>query len=311
MQSLYALETEKLAQANGEVNAVYEDTELPAIKAKGLKLLNEKFDQSAMLFTLMMSYITRIAQYAEVDAKFRASKYLATEQDKNVNTKIAGNEYVWAILENETFKDKLASLNIENYIDPDYIKSLYAELVKSDAYLQYIEEEGRNTASDKAIITYIWATLLYGSEDFNNYILDEFEYWEDDKDMINILIENFIKQKRAPNFLSFVSSEKKEYAVSLLNTVLEKEAFLMEQVVPKLKNWDPERVAQIDMIALKMGVAEFLYFPTIPTKVTINEYIEVAKLYSTMQSGQFVNGVLDNILKTLNEQNKIRKVARS
>lgn len=311
MQSLYALETEKLAQANGEITAAYDDAALPTIKAKGLRILNEKFDQSAMLFTLMMSYITRIAQYAEADAKFKASKYITTEEDLNVNTKIAGNEYVWAIISNETFKEKVETLNIENHIQPEFVKSLYNDLVKSEEYIAYTQEEGRTTAGDKAIISYLWSTVLFNNETFDNNILDEFEYWEDDKDMINILIENFIKQKRSPNFLSFISSEKKEYAVTLLNTVLEKEAYLMEHVVPKLKNWDPERVALIDMITLKMGVAELLFFPTIPTKVTINEYIEVAKLYSTMQSGQFVNGVLDNILKTLNEQNKIRKVARS
>jgi transcription antitermination protein NusB len=79
-------------------------------------------------------------------------------------------------------------------------------------------------------------------------------------------------------------------------------------IVPKLKNWDPERIALLDMILMKMGVAEFLYFETIPPKVTINEYIDLAKEYSTAQSGQFVNGILDNINKEMTEQGNMKKV---
>ena len=123
-------------------------------------------------------------------------------------------------------------------------------------------------------------------------------------------IVNSHKNQKNLNFLKFISSEKKEYAQSLLATVLEKEDYLLELIQPKFKNWDAERIATIDLTVLKMGVAELLYFPTIPTKVTINEYIEVAKQYSTEQSGQFVNGVLDNILKDLTKENVIRKIDR-
>jgi N utilization substance protein B len=92
--------------------------------------------------------------------------------------------------------------------------------------------------------------------------------------------------------------------------VTDKEEFCTELIAPKLNNWDKERVAMIDMLLLRMGVCEFLYFPTIPTKVTINEYIDIAKQYSTPQSGQFVNGVLDNILKDLVKENKVVKTDR-
>src|SRR5690606_17495936 len=121
----------------------------------------------------------------------------------------------------------------------------------------------------------------------------------------------FFKSSSKINFLKLISGEKSEYAHSLLNTVLDKEQYCTELIQPKLINWDSERVALIDMLLLRMGVSELLYFPTIPTKVTINEYIELAKLYSTPQSGQFVNGVLDNILKDLTKENKIHKEERT
>ncbi|MCU0389007.1 MAG: transcription antitermination factor NusB [Chitinophagaceae bacterium] len=95
----------------------------------------------------------------------------------------------------------------------------------------------------------------------------------------------------------------------MLETVINRRGQLDELIKPKLKNWDPERLAQLDTILLEMGVCEFLYFETIPIKVTINEYIDLAKEYSTQQSGQFVNGILDNLRKELESNNQIHKVA--
>jgi N utilization substance protein B len=126
-----------------------------------------------------------------------------------------------------------------------------------------------------------------------------------------MLMENFFRNGEKVNFLSLLSGEKKEYALELLKTTLEKEDFCMELINPKLDNWEAERIPVIDLLLLKMGVCEMLFFPTIPTKVTINEYIEVAKMYSTPQSGQFINGVLDNILKELEKDNKIGKQERT
>ena len=104
-----------------------------------------------------------------------------------------------------------------------------------------------------------------------------------------------------------ISKDKWDFAKSLITTVLDKNEHLESFIFPKLKNWDAERIAALDMIIMKMGVAEFLYFETIPPKVTINEYIDIAKEYSTQQSGQFVNGILDNIHKELVQQNKLHK----
>ena len=102
-------------------------------------------------------------------------------------------------------------------------------------------------------------------------------------------------------------AEKKTFGKELLQTVIDKEQHVTELIKARLKNWDPERIAVLDMILMKMGVCEFLYFPTIPPKVTINEYIDLAKDYSTAQSGHFVNGILDGIHKDLVEQKKIYK----
>lgn len=310
MQTLYALESSRVKAEDGIKNEVLEPSEMAELAYKYRKILDAKIEQSSLLFSLSLLYIAKIMQYAEIDAKLKGAKYIQSEADKNVSTKLVGNEYLWSLISNATFVEASEKFNLESYIQADDIRTLYVQLSKTEEYLAYTQNEERSGTEDKSIFLFIWTNLILNNDQFDTIINESFEDWEDDKDMINILIENWTKKRKNTNFLSFISSDKKEYAHDLLKTTIEKDAILMDYIAPKLKNWDAERVAQIDLIVLKMGVAEFLFFPTIPTKVTINEYIEISKMYSTPQSGQFVNGVLDNILKMLVEQNKIRKVAR-
>jgi len=301
MQALYTLETSFPADGTLSSNTIIQ---------KGLKILNEKIENSSDLFTLMLAYLTKIAQYAEVDARNRSAKYLPTDADKKVSIKIAGNTFVWELLENETFKEKIKESKLDQYIDQSWIKKLYQQLETSEEYQKYILEESRDSTEEKNIIKYLWYKIILNNENFIEFISDEWSTWEDDSDMLFMLFENLFKNPKNINFLRFISAEKKEFAVTLLETVLEKEDYLLGLIQPKFKNWDSERIAIIDLTLLKMGVCELLYFPTIPTKVTINENIEIAKQYSTEQSGQFVNGVLDNILKELTKEGTIRKIER-
>lgn len=309
MQAIYALDAYAITPAEsqkGDIGPSAEENE-----KNGIRLLVEKIQRSSDLFSLMLLYISKVAQYSETSARQRASKYLPTQEDLEVNTKIAGNTFLWDLLGNTTFQEKVKEDKLERFIDEEWVKKIYRSLVNADLYKEYTAEQSRNAATEKQIMQHIWKKEILDNEDFQEYIGDEWSGWEDDKEMVVMLVENYFRSHKNVNFLQFISAEKREYAYSLLKTVLQKEEHLMELIRPKLKNWDAERVAIIDMILLKMGVAELLYFPTIPTKVTINEYIEIAKNYSTPQSGQFVNGVLDNLLKELTTANKIRKIDRT
>lgn len=280
-------------------------------KKTGSRLLDEKLNHSLDLFTISILYITRIAQYVEADARLRASKYLPTKEDLNVNTKIAGNEFLWQILSNQTFTEKTKEAKISHHIDEEWVKKVYQQLTKTAEYKEYISEQSREVKKEKAIIQFIWEKQMLENEALQEHFSEELPYWEDDKEMTLMLMENFFKSNQKINFLNLISAEKREYAHNLLRTVIDKADYCMEFIKPKLVNWDAERVALIDLLLLRMGLCEMLYFPTIPTKVTINEYIEIAKLYSTPQSGQFVNGVLDNILKDLEKEKLIQKQERS
>lgn len=298
MQTLYTL------SATTETG----DTEL-AIK-EGLRTLNEQLSHSLELFTIAVQYLGAVAQYAETDARVRSSKYLVTESDRNVNTKIAGNNFIWKTLSDETFAQKVKDSGSHHSLNEEWVKKLYQQLVQTSEYQEYIARESREAKSEKAIIRYIWTELIIKNEDFQSQLQDDLQGWEDDREMIFMLMDNFFKNSSTINYLSLLSAEKLDYAKSLLRTVLEKADYCMSLISPKLINWEADRVALIDLILLRMGVCELLYFPSIPTKVTINEYIEIAKQYSTPQSGHFVNAILDNILKDLNKENKIQKQER-
>lgn len=298
MQTLYTLATSEPGEQ--ELN-----------KKIGSRILNEKLDRSLDLFTISILFTFRVAQYAERDAQQRSAKYLPSAEDLNVSTKIAGNDFLWQVLGNQTFKEKVKESKLEHFVDDEWVKKVYQQMVKTDAYLDYIATNERTPAKERAIIQFIWEKQILENESLQEYFSEELPGWEDDREMTLMLMENFFKSSQKINFLNLISTEKKEYAHDLLHTVMDKEDYCMELIQPKLINWDAERVALIDLLLLRMGVCELLYFPTIPTKVTINEYIEIAKTYSTPQSGQFVNGVLDNILKDLVKENKIEKQDRT
>ena len=278
---------------------------------KGRKILNEKLNQSLDLFTVAVLYVTSVAQYAEQDARQRAAKYLPTLEDKDVNTRIAGNTFLWQILEEPTFKEKIQADKLDRYISPEWIKKLYQELAKTPEYEAYIALPARDAKSEKAIMQFIWEGLIQKNESLQEYFLDEVPGWEDDKEMATMLMQNFFRNPAKTNFLNLLTAEKREYAYDLLRIVLEKEDYTMELITPHLTNWEADRVALIDMLLLRMGICELLYFPTIPPVVTINEYIEVAKQYSTPQSGHFVNAIMDHLLKELTQQDKIHKQERN
>ena len=145
------------------------------------------------------------------------------------------------------------------------------------------------------------------NEEFIQHIEECFINWDDDAEMMNAMVLNFIQKTKTVDLSQFVSPDKMEFAKSLLLTTVAKKEVSMELLKPKLKNWDAERIAALDLIIIQMGICEFLYFDTIPTKVTINEYIDLAKEYSTPQSGQFINGILDNIHKELSAKGSIQK----
>ena len=272
------------------------------------KLLQQQFDQVRSLYVYLIYFLTEVTRYAETNSHQRAGKHLPTSADLNVNIKIAGNELLWKMLEDPALKEQFAKEKPQQFINIELVRKIYLDLTATDDYKAYILKPSRSSSEEKKILEFILNDMLLANETFVSHIEDNFFNWDDDGEMIIQLLVSYMQKPGSVNFKQMLSPDKEEFAKGLLRTVLEKDEYLQGLIIPKLKNWDPERIALLDMILMKMGVSEFLYFETIPPKVTINEYIDLAKDYSTQQSGQFVNGILDNIHKELVQQGKMQKV---
>ena len=272
------------------------------------KVLLKHFEETSDLFFYLTYFIMELAHYAETDASVRAGKHLPNYQDLHVNTKIAGNEVLEKMAQDISIKQQFEKRKPAYRMDKELLRKIYGQLTATPQYLQYIRNEERDKKEEKEIIEFILSDMMLANENFLAHIEENFSNWDDDGEMVIQLLLGSIQKPAAANYGEMISAEKLSFAKNLLRTVLEKTEHLQSIIVPKLKNWDPERIAQLDMILMKMGVAEFLYFETIPPKVTINEYIDLAKEYSTAQSGQFVNGILDNIHKELVQEGKMQKV---
>lgn len=280
----------------------------PTPGADPQKILQQHFSQTRALFVYLIYFLTEVTRYAETDAHQRAAKHLPSAGDLNVNTKIAGNELLWKILDDAALKEQIALEKPGLMIDRELVRRIYHDLTETSEYKNYISGAFREKQEERKIMEFILNDLLLANELFISHIEENFSNWDDDGEMIVQLLVTYLQKPGAYNFKQMLSPDKEQFAKGLLATVLEKNEHLQSLIIPKLKNWDPERIALLDMIMMKMGVSEFLFFETIPPKVTINEYIDLAKEYSTPQSGQFVNGILDNIHKELVQQGKMQKV---
>jgi N utilization substance protein B len=294
----------KVMQTLYTITAMETDTK----PGDAVKILQKHFDQTRQLFIYLVYFLSEVSRYAEKDAHTRASKHLPKYEDLHVNTKISGNEILLKINEDPSFKEFIKKDHPETLVDTELVRKIYHDLVETKEYKAYIANQKREKKEEKEILEFIFEKFMLEKENFLSHIEENFTNWDDDAEMVILLLTNYLQKPGSYNFKEMISEEKWNFAKGLLQTVREKSEHLEGLVIPKLKNWDPERIALLDMILMKMGVAEFLYFETIPPKVTINEYIDLAKEYSTSQSGQFVNGILDNIHKELVQQGKMHKV---
>ena len=291
MQSLYTLDS-----MGNDVNP-----------AEAVRLLRKQIDQSRCLFVYLVYFLSEVARYAEKDALKKASKHLPTQQDLNINTKITGNELLWKIVEEQSYVTACGETKPQLLIDEELLKKTYQALALSEEYTDYIGLQNRDKKGEKDILEFIFTNLMLPNEHFISHVEEHFINWDDDAEMMNVLMLNFLQKPGSYNFNEFVSKEKWDFAKGLLETTIDKKEVSMELLKPKLKNWDADRIAALDLIIIEMGISEFLFFETIPPRVTINEYIDLAKDYSTPQSGQFINGILDNIHKELTAEGKINK----
>jgi len=271
--------------------------------------LKKSIDKSRSLLAFLLYNIIEIAKYSEVRAFDRANKNIVTDEDRNVSTKIAGNEILWAIVESPSYKRLMEEEKPERITNREYIKKFYLQLVDTVEYVAYTHHNLRIRKDEVDILSIIFNDIMLQDENFIALCEELFSNWDDDIEMLQKVILTILQKPEKYKVDVLISDDKWKFALKLLETVIEKKEHIMSLIEPKLRNWDADRIALVDMILIKMGIAELLYFDTIPTKVTLNECIDLAKEYSTLQSAQFINGILDNIHKELLAAGKINKTS--
>jgi len=257
---------------------------------------------SYQLYLQNLLMIQRICEYAKHDLATRNAKLRPTAQDKTFKAILANNLAIRSLSENEELSKTFDRYGVRSMIDADQIQSLYREFIQTTEFKNYLSEGdmGKEPTVTLLLALYKW---LQGHELFLNMVEDHFPLWKEDKSLVVGAMKKTIKAM--PLEQDFYKAYEEhgesivEFGQPLLKFVVEANDNLLERIKAHLQNWDADRVAIIDMILIKMAMGEFLQFPKIAPEVTMNEYVDISKVYSTDKSREFVNGMLDNLLKAL------------
>ena len=299
MQSLYAYFT-------------FKDKNLALAQKQMLK----QCDSIAHLYLLLLSIPLALAQFSKDFLDQQKHKYFPTDADKNSTEKFAENNLIKLISEDVVLMcqiDKVSGLWQNN--DHEFIKKLFVKIWKSDLYKQYTSSSQSSFKGDKEFLLSVFDNYII-ENDLLHYILEEESiFWMDDLPFVANLVYSQIKateigESRVIATNVFKNKDDRTFAENLFSkTIVNHKEF--ESIISKrAKNWDLDRIATMDQILLKMALCELIYFDEIPVKVTLNEYIEIAKYYSTSNSKGFINGILDKVLSEYKETGEIKKVGR-
>ncbi|MGI9532874.1 transcription antitermination factor NusB [Lutimonas sp.] len=282
-------------------------------KEEKFLLFNVK--KATELYVLQLMLMVEIRNLALEHIEIKKKKYLATNEDKNPNLKFVNNEVIKLIAESEEIKEYLSKSKLIDWKDNrEYVRIILDELTESDLYKTYMESDSASFEEDKVFVADFFKNILAPNEKLFDYYESLNLSWVDDYPLVNTTILKAIKQLGKGDSLGLkqlkVKADDEEFLVDLFRKAILHQQEFTEEIDEKTPNWDTERIADMDMILIKMALTEFLYFPSIPTKVTINEYIEIAKDYSTRKSSYFINGVLDKLLKDYNKSGRLKKIGR-
>ncbi|WP_299580202.1 transcription antitermination factor NusB [uncultured Sunxiuqinia sp.] len=268
------------------------------------------------LYHYLLDLIIEVSKHAESVVELRKKKHFPTEEDLHPNTRFIRNQLIAQLQTNESLNKYLEQSKLSWVNEPELIKKLYLTLVDSDFYKSYMNDAESSYQSDRKFVEQVFTDIILQSEDLIQLLEEQSIYWNDDLDfVVSMIIKTFKKFKeytREDQALlpMFKDEEDRQFVKDLFRKVVLNHDELKETVTKYTVNWDVERIAFIDELILEMAIGEFLYFPSIPTKVSLNEYIELSKYYSTKKSRNFINGILDKALKALKSEDKIIKAGR-
>jgi len=267
------------------------------------------------LYLIMLSSLIEIKKTEEVFLERSSKKHLVTAEERNPNKKFINNKVIELLSESNSLSIALENRKITNWeLADEYIQILLQQIKQSEFYANYMANRVNTFEEDKQFVVDIFTEIIVPNEKLYEYLEDNKLTWIDDIPLVNTEIIKQLKAIKENSEIKipklYKDADDKDFVRDLFRKTVLNEGAFAKEYMDKTPNWDTERIAELDTIILKMAICEFLRFPSIPVKVTINEYLELAKEYSTPKSSIFINGILDNLVKEFQANDKLNKIGR-
>jgi N utilization substance protein B len=284
---------------------------------KDEKFLLQSLESMYDLYLILLSLLVEVQKKAEDHLAKTQKKFLATHEDKNPSYKFINNKMLALIKDDINLKNELENRKLNYwYLDFEYVDIIFKAILESSIYKDYMKTKSSDFNEDKTFLIDIFSEIIAPNEKLYDYFEDKKLTWIDDLPIVNTSILKLLK-KAKPNVSQsyftpklYKDQDDRDFALELFKKTILNRSKFSEEISKKTTNWDSDRIANIDGVLLQMALCEFQKFPSIPVKVTINEYLEIAKEYSTPKSSIFINGILDKIIKEYFEQGIHPKMGR-
>lgn len=294
----------------------YHQSDNKAVQAHEKTLL-QSIDKVFEMYVWMLALMNDVAQYAYVDAEERANRFVKSNREEAGNLKITENLFLKQVTGHEDYQAAVKKYRADWSVDPELPRALFATLKAAPEYAAYLSAEKDHFVPERDISKFIFKKVILKSTLADQAFEERFINWQVDEEVLQAMMaktfKNFADSEGSNVKLADISAnwaEDREFITELFEATIRNDKDFQGLITGKTQNWEAERIAMMDTLLMKMALAEFMAFSSIPVKVTINEYLEIAKEFSTPKSNSFINGILDKILSDLKAEGKIRKSGR-
>ena len=265
------------------------------------------------LYNFLLLLMVEVTKYANKRLEAAKNKLAPSKEDLTPNTKFVDNQFIVQLEVNKQLLDFANNQKKTWENEPEFIKSLFEQIANSDIYKEYMAAETSSYDEDREFWRKIYKNIIFNNAALDEVLEEQSLYWYDDKEIVDTFVlktikrfdpQNGAKQELLPEFKD---EEDRDFARRLFRRAILNADYYRHLISSNIRNWDLDRVAFMDVIIMQIALAEILSFPNIPVSVSLNEYVDIAKLYSTPKSGGFINGTLDGIVNQLKKENKLIK----
>lgn len=273
--------------------------------------IEKSYDLYHLFFVLLLD----VKEYAVSKIELAKNKRIPTREDLDPNMRFVENRIIKQITSTNRLYRYIDEKKLNWAYHPELIKRVYNNMIESESYARYMQAAESSFKADKEFIITFFSEYLVNSDLLYQILEEHSIFWNDDIEFVLSMNIKTIERAKAGQidinlFQLFKNEDDKEFAKKLLRMVVLNHQANSDLIQANIKNWDVDRIAQMDLLVMEMAVTEILQFPSIPIKVSFNEYIELVKFYSTDRSNAFVNGVLDKIINQLKADGKVQKAGR-